>query len=133
MRVPLGCAPPQVLPRARWLLGAKLRGASWCATRRLGRPNVPYSSEAGRYRMWVGAPRAKDCWSNRTGIRSAKRLSAHPLREKFRARTRKSRNAPQPPLTRWSVTWGDAAPVRFRFGYFTCALCLLSDGWAVAD
>ena len=114
---PLGCAPPQRVSRARRLpvLSCAVLGgvphAAWAG------PTCTNSRDAGRYRMWVGAPRAKDGWQNRTGIRSAKRLWAHPLRGKFRAETTSCGTRLRHDTPSQRSRWWYGASVRFRFDY----------------
>ena len=117
---PLGCAPLQRVSRARRLpvLSCAVLGgvphAAWAG------PTCPNSTEAGRYRMWVGAPRAKDCWSNRTGSEVRNDFGHIPFGGNFAPRRIKLRDArgPTPPPRRSQRSrWWYGASVRFRFDY----------------
>ena len=114
---PLGCAPLQRVSRARRLpvLSCAVLGgvphAAWAG------PTCPNSTEAGRYRMWVGAPRAKDCWWNRTGSEVRNDFGHIPFGGNFARRCMKLRDATPPPRRSQRSRWWYGASVRFRFDY----------------
>ena len=81
---PLGCAPPQLVPRARRLLGAKPARCE-AAVQVVRSWSGVECRRGGADIAWVGAPRAKDCRMNR--VRNPDRVTpfpAHRLRQNKR-------------------------------------------------